>query len=310
MFYEIFCSFFSVLAQDQESCVPQLVFSSNMTGDFEIYLIDIPPVGELATELVQLTNDEGTDQFPRWSPTGEFIAYDNADADLVIIDDAGQVIDQFIEPDTVDLSPTWNDLGTSIAFISSNGVEVVIGIYIPNLSENLNNFSPNLFHFAIDDIRKNLPDWSPTGEEGGSLIALEADWDGNSDIWTYNPATQIRENLTKTDYQESAPAWSPDGSQIAYMSWESGSSEIWILDIETRQTTNITESEMFASSPQWSPDGEMIVFAGVANHDRGIDLDLYIMDADGGNIRQITDFVGYESFPDWRPCNDTPIIDD
>lgn len=54
----------------------------------------------------------------------------------------------------------------------------------------------------------------------------------------------------------------------------------------------------------------MIVFAGVAKHDRGIDLDLYIMDADGGNIRQITDFVGYESFPDWRPCNDTPIIDD
>ena len=45
----IFCSFCSVLAQDQESCVPQLVLSSNMIGDFEIYLTDIPLVGELAT---------------------------------------------------------------------------------------------------------------------------------------------------------------------------------------------------------------------------------------------------------------------
>jgi TolB protein len=45
----------------------------------------------------------------------------------------------------------------------------------------------------------------------------------------------------------------------------------------------------------WSPDGSQIVFAS----DRGGNFDLWIMDADGSNVMQLTDTEDVELFPDW-----------
>jgi DNA-binding SARP family transcriptional activator/tRNA A-37 threonylcarbamoyl transferase component Bud32 len=49
-------------------------------------------------------------------------------------------------------------------------------------------------------------------------------------------------------------------------------------------------------NPDWSPDGSTIVFAGAVEHD-----DLFLMNADGSNVRRLTHKFGNEYDPVWSP---------
>ncbi len=44
-------------------------------------------------------------------------------------------------------------------------------------------------------------------------------------------------------------------------------------------------------NPAWSPDGTRILF-GRGGY-------IYVMDADGGNVQQLTDDPGMDSYPAW-----------
>ena len=56
-------------------------------------------------------------------------------------------------------------------------------------------------------------------------------------------------------------------------------------------------------SPQWSPDGKRIAFS-VASHDLPsgkTDADIYVVGADGTDLRQLTHFEGSDTAPRWSP---------
>jgi hypothetical protein len=90
-------------------------------------------------------------------------------------------------------------------------------------------------------------------------------------------------------------SWSPDNSQIIYFSdQEAFSWDIWLMNSDGSGQQNLTKGRVdFPKGPRFSPDGRRIMF--YANDEgpptdsrRGPDSELWIMDWDGGNLKQVT----------------------
>jgi Tol biopolymer transport system component len=99
-------------------------------------------------------------------------------------------------------------------------------------------------------------------------------------------------------YAYSQSAFSRDGSKLAFTAQRSGRDVIYVLDVKTRSVLHRLDTKLDAMvGPSWSPDGTQIVFSGLSE---GIS-DLYVINADGTNLRRLTDDLYGDVMPAWSP---------
>ena len=95
------------------------------------------------------------------------------------------------------------------------------------------------------------------------------------------------------DVDGGRPSWSPDERQIAYSrSWRGN--QIYVVRPDGSGRRLLTRRGF---DPQWSPDGRRIVFVSSrdGNHE------IYVMNADGSDQRNVTGDPGHDVFPVWSP---------
>ena len=91
-------------------------------------------------------------------------------------------------------------------------------------------------------------------------------------------------------------AWSPSGARIAFDSNRDGDQEIYAMDSSDGSgVKKLTDNRNHDVNPTWSPDGTRIAFER--------DYDIWVMNADGTNQKNLTNTVGSASEyePDWSP---------
>ena len=136
-------------------------------------------------------------------------------------------------------------------------------------------------------------------------IAFVSERDGNPEIYVMDDNGKNQLRLTNNRDDDWSPSWSPDGKRIAFASQRDGNSEIYVMDADGGNQLNLTNNPNEDKYPSWSPNGERIAFASAREgHFRskfGITDEIYVIDADGGNLQRLTENRQNDWEPSWSP---------
>ena len=132
--------------------------------------------------------------------------------------------------------------------------------------------------------------WSPDGRQ---VLFSKEDDPGVVYLADANGGNEIR-----LPFQPGNFDWSPDGSRFVYQSRPAGANSIISLyTIETGVTAVLSRHPAGDADPSFSPDGTRIAFTSW----RDGNAEIYVMQADGSNVRRMTNHPAFDNFPVFSP---------
>ena len=135
--------------------------------------------------------------------------------------------------------------------------------------------------------------FSTTTPGGRSGITFATSRDGQSELYVMDPDGGNQQRLTNSGFGDSPGTWSPDGKKVAWMtSGTEGVSRVYTMNPDGTDKQLIPNARA-GSGLRWSPDGRKFALS--------IDDDVYVMDADGTNLKQLTTDPARDVAPAWSP---------
>lgn len=129
-------------------------------------------------------------------------------------------------------------------------------------------------------------------------LAFYSDRDKDKEIYLMDYDGFDQRRITGHRSISMSPAWSPSGDAVAYVSFFAGGGPaVYLADITSGRKSPVVTDGSLNSSPSFSPDGQHIVFARSA----GSNIEIFVCDRDGKNLRRLTNSPGIDTNPAWSP---------
>jgi Tol biopolymer transport system component len=146
-----------------------------------------------------------------------------------------------------------------------------------------------------------LAAWSPDAKQ---IVFSEYPPAGPTQLWLMNADGSNQHQLFNDPFNDYFPSFSPNGSHIAFtrcQTTSNGTCAIYRVRTDGTGMTAITDfqPEIFDIAPVYSPDGETIAFGGFNRG--GVLGAIYLMEADGSEIRRLTPTELGAQQPFWSP---------
>ncbi len=116
-------------------------------------------------------------------------------------------------------------------------------------------------------------------------VAFASHAGGNSNIYVMDLEDKTAQRLTKGEAACGKPVWSPDGKRIAFMT--DSAHTICAMDADGGNLTLLPLIKGPKEPEGWSPDGKCLLFTSITASVLA-EGNIYIADADGNNVRQLT----------------------
>lgn len=273
----------------------QLVYHSNVDGNFEIYRFD-PATGDRH----RLTDHPARDVGPVVSPDKTKIAFvsdrDGSEDVFVMNIDGSNPVNLTRSPGR-DEGPTWSPDGTAIAFTSDR--REVRHIW----RMDADGANPVILTW-IDELQLN-ENWDPAWSPDGQSIAFAT----NREVFSERIYLMGSDGSNPRPLPGSpgvgwqatdAPAWAPDGAELAFSAipWESEEEEIYLarpgdLPFSLAWATAPGRS---TGEPIWSPDGSMVAY----EQETASGTDIWVIELEGWAMVALTESPGVsEGSPAW-----------
>jgi Tol biopolymer transport system component len=141
--------------------------------------------------------------------------------------------------------------------------------------------------------------WSP---DGRFVVYRDSTRGINNDdeIFVVRADGTRARNISSSPANDWGPDWSPDGSTIVFNSDREGELRGFFVNPDGSDVRPVGVGAWF-EYPAWSPDGTRIVFTGA----RGGSYEIYVLDLRTGDVMQLTDAPGDDSWPAWSPDGST-----
>lgn len=231
--------------------------------------------------LQPLTDKNLNASTPRWSPDSKRLAFiANGQIQMLWLDSGRSSQSGQLSHAPTNLS--WSPDGRWLAFTMFTPKPAKTPVQLPGKPENADWAKSPVY---IDEMQYRADGAGYLASGYQHIYIMPAD--GGSAI-----------QLTDGDFNHSGPiSWSNDSQSILfsanrYANWQSQplNSEIFRLSVSDRRLTQLTDRNGPDSAPQLSPDGKLIAYLGYDDRKLAHQANrLYVMNADGSNIRNLTE---------------------
>lgn len=210
------------------------------------------------------TQGKKLDLSPRWSPTGDqlaFLSNRNGDKQIWVMSRSGGEARQLTRMYRGIGAFQWSPEGKRMAFTSLVGVsedETRLTTEKTDKEREMEKKDRTRKARVITDINYKSDD---TG-------FLE---DQKSQVWVMDLNTAEPRRVSQEMRNYGTPVWSPDGTRLVVMrepedaAYHPERSEMCVIDLVRGEETNILPPSHHALYPSWSPDGTKIAFFGHQN---------------------------------------------
>ncbi len=253
---------------------PKLKDDSNKE---RIWMLPIPASSTAPAEPIPLTSEDASSTHPRWSPDGKYIAFlsgrndektqiwllNRLGGEAEKLTDTAQDVEEFY----------WSPDGRRLALLLRDPTpEELEDAKDKAADKDDADSGANASDDKSDKDKKKKADKPWVIDR----LQFKQDVHGYLDrrrthIYIFDLASKSVTQITSGDYDDSAPAWSPDGQQIAFSSNRSTpdpdanyNEDIWVVSAgnadKGAHLTKISSSLGEDHSPSWSPDGKLIAF--------------------------------------------------
>jgi TolB protein len=227
---------------------------------------------------------------PAWNPDGKTVAFtsfrDGAGAHIYSVDVATRQVKPLV---------LMGDFATGAVY-APDGLKFVFSASLDDNTDVYVSQADGSAGRRLTDARGI--DISATWSPDGKRIALVSERAGSPQIYTMLADGSDVRRLTFQGNYNQEPAWSPKGDLIAF----SGRDEHRVFDlytvaVDTGKVTRLTQNQGTNEKPAWSPNGRYLLFSST----RGGKRQLWVMQPDGSNQRQVSSEKLGASDPAWGP---------
>jgi len=233
---------------------------------------------------------------PRWSPSGDRILFintgDNGKPQIFVRWMSGEgAVSQVTRVEVTPSSPEWSPDGRQIAFVAIVPTEDNWSIDLPKAPDGAEWSKPprilDRLHYRQDRVGYTEPGFThlfvvPAGS-GTARQLTEGDWNVGAKF----------DGL----YQGAGLSWMPDSRTLLFDGWRETDgdqvyrrSHIYAIDVASKEIRQLTTETGFWTDPEVSHDGRRIAFLGFSASDQTYEMPrIQVMDADGANVRQLSE---------------------